>query len=80
MKAPRKKIYHRAMFIDPDGNVSALCFRTPHAIDLKKALWTNRDEAVTCPRCKVAIGDGKEADAIAPREAAALDALEKGTK
>jgi len=80
MKTPLKKVYHRAMFVDPDGNVSALCFRTPRAIDLKKALWTNRDEAVTCPSCKAAINDAKEADAIAPKEAAALDALEKGRK
>jgi hypothetical protein len=31
--------------------VSALCFKRPRAIDLRVATWTNRDEAVTCPKC-----------------------------
>ena len=46
------KIYHRADKMDPDGNVSALCFKRPKAIDLSKASWTIRDEAVTCPKCR----------------------------
>lgn len=51
VRALRTKVYHRAALIHPNGSVSALCFKTPHAIDLSKATWTNRDEAVTCPKC-----------------------------
>lgn len=48
---PKAKVYHRASKIAPNGDVSALCFARPRAIDLSKALWTIRDEAVTCPKC-----------------------------
>ena len=47
----RKKPYHKAAFVGVDGKVSALCFRRPRAINLGQALWTNRDEAVTCRKC-----------------------------
>ena len=47
-----KKILHRAAKIRNDGAVSAKCFASPHPIDLTRALWTIRDEAVTCPRCR----------------------------
>lgn len=46
------KIYHRGDKVDPKGNVSALCFAAPRPIDLRRALWTNRDEAVTCQKCR----------------------------
>jgi hypothetical protein len=49
--APKPKRYHYAAKIRSDGQVSALCFDPPHAIDLRRASWTNRREAVTCPRC-----------------------------
>jgi hypothetical protein len=49
------KIYHRAAKVRANGDVSALCFKRPRRIDLAKASWTNRDEAVTCPRCLAAI-------------------------
>lgn len=42
---------HRAKSVNEHGAVSALCFEKPHAIDLKKATWTIRDDAVTCPAC-----------------------------
>jgi hypothetical protein len=45
------KTYHRASLINEKGKVSALCFSTARAIDLGKASWTNRDEAVTCRKC-----------------------------
>jgi hypothetical protein len=45
------KTYHRGDMINQRGGVSALCFVKPKAIDLSKATWTNRDEAVTCPKC-----------------------------
>lgn len=48
---PYAKIYHMASLIDPDGNVSALCFKNPKAINLAKSLWTNRAEGVTCKKC-----------------------------
>lgn len=54
-----RKVYHRAKHIatDGSGNVSALCFKKPRPIDLKKAMWTTRDDAVTCPACIKAISD-----------------------
>lgn len=52
----RPRTYHRAKFIGPHGQVSALCFEIPHAIDLtKRQTWTLRDEAVTCTRCLAVI-------------------------
>lgn len=45
------KLVHRAKLIRGDGGVSALCFAQPRKIDLGRATWTNRDEAVTCRRC-----------------------------
>ena len=47
----KPKIYHRAKLISVNGDVSPLCAKTPRKINLAKELWTNRDEAVTCPRC-----------------------------
>lgn len=49
MSAP--KMYHRADKVNEKGNVSALCFKRPRGVDLKRALWTSSDESVTCPRC-----------------------------
>ena len=45
------KTYHKADKIAPDGRVSALCFKRPRAIDLKRATWTINDDAVTCGKC-----------------------------
>ena len=55
VRALHPKVYHRAEKLRGDGAVSALCFSSPRAIDLRKASWTNRDEAVTCPKCKAAM-------------------------
>jgi hypothetical protein len=71
------KPVHRAALIGPNGDVSALCSAKPRAIDPKKASWTNRDEAVTCSRCKAAIEHGREADAIAPEAAAEVQRMER---
>lgn len=46
------KVYHYAAKINEHGDVSALCFKSPRAIQLHKASWTNRPHAVTCHRCK----------------------------
>lgn len=45
------KIYHRAKLISSKGDVSPLCAKKPRKLNLAKELWTNRDEAVTCPKC-----------------------------
>ena len=37
---PYQKLYHKAHLMNPNGGVSALCFKTPRAIDLRKGLWT----------------------------------------
>jgi len=46
-----RKKYHKAAKSDGRGSVSALCFARPRPINLAHALWTLRDEAVTCPKC-----------------------------
>lgn len=46
-----EKIIHMAKDVAPNGNVSALCFSRPRAIDLARASWTNRPYAVTCKKC-----------------------------
>jgi hypothetical protein len=52
VRALRPKVYHRAAKINANGDVSALCFKSPRPIDLSRSMWTIRDEAVTCPRCR----------------------------
>lgn len=49
---PYQKIYHKAKHMTADGLVSPLCAKRPKALDLAKELWTLRDEAVTCKKCK----------------------------
>ena len=56
-----EKVYHLAQKFREDGAVSALCFKSPRPINLKIALWTVRPEAVTCPKCKRAIREGRPA-------------------
>lgn len=51
LKMTLPKIYHKFDKVSAFGAVSALCFPIPRSIDLKKELWTIRDEAVTCPKC-----------------------------
>lgn len=61
------KVYHRAAKMDKKGRVSALCFPVPQAINLKKELWTLRDEAVTCEKCKIMMALAKaNVDAMKP--------------
>jgi hypothetical protein len=45
------KPVHMGAHVNGHGDVSALCYATSRAINLKTATWTNRREAVTCPRC-----------------------------
>jgi hypothetical protein len=46
------KLYHMASKVNERGGVSALCFAQKRSIDLRRASWGLRPEAVTCPRCK----------------------------
>ncbi len=50
-KQPIVKKYHFASKLNSAGGVSALCFSRPRDIDLSRASWTNRKEAVTCEKC-----------------------------
>lgn len=45
---------HKAKHLanDESGRVSALSFKRPRAIAMKRASWTTSDVAVTCPRCR----------------------------
>jgi hypothetical protein len=45
------KPIHRAKLISDKGDVSPLCATKPRKLNLKVETWTNRDEAVTCPKC-----------------------------
>lgn len=46
------KRQHFASKVNEDGGVSALCFTTLRSINLRRASWTIRPLAVTCPKCK----------------------------
>jgi hypothetical protein len=48
----RAKVYHRAKYINDDGEAWALCYRRLKPIDLSKASWTIVDEHVTCSKCR----------------------------
>jgi hypothetical protein len=54
------KTIHRGALITENGDVSALCFASPHPIDLKRSTWTLRDSAVTCKRCLVVMAAKKK--------------------
>lgn len=41
--------------------VSALCFATPRAIDMKRATWTLIEKAVSCAKCKRKLNDAARA-------------------
>lgn len=43
---------HMAKLVSPNGDVSPLCATEPRALNLKVETWTNRQQAVTCRRCK----------------------------
>lgn len=54
-----RKLYHRGAKIDQKGNVSALCYARPRAINLARESWTITDSAVTCPKCLAISGASK---------------------
>lgn len=45
------KVYHKAAFVDANGNVSPACAASPRAINLKKESWVLEWSRVTCPKC-----------------------------
>lgn len=48
-----RKVYHYAKQMNDAGEVSALCYKRPHAINLKKGQsWTLVPTSVTCSRCR----------------------------
>ena len=46
------KTIHMAKMINQNGDVASLC-SPARKINLKRATWTNRKEAVNCNRCLV---------------------------
>ena len=53
-----RRTYHMAKLISPDGDVSPLCAKIPRKLNLKRhQLWTILPEQVTCPRCRIALGN-----------------------
>lgn len=66
MESDTKIVHLGHMLNQRSGAVSPLCAARPKSIDLSKETWTNRCEAVTCPKCKAMI---EEAVALAGNEA-----------
>lgn len=61
VKKPKVRIYHLAHLIHNGGEmVSPLCAKVPTAINLDRAYWTLREEAVTCKKCLAAIAARKK--------------------
>ena len=48
---PKPKPVHWAFRVNNRGGVMAICFDRPRAIDLIRATWTIRRDAVTCKKC-----------------------------
>ena len=49
---PQLRVAHMGQKVNALGDVSALCFVKPRAIDLKRATWTLREQTVSCPKCR----------------------------
>ena len=58
---PPTRMYHRGDKVDQQGRVSALCFKTPRPIDMRRASWTLADAFVTCPKCAALIRERRKA-------------------
>ena len=48
---PPTRMRHRGDKISEQGDVSALCFKRPRAIDMQRASWVLSDSGVTCAKC-----------------------------
>lgn len=55
-KPPTPRTKHMAHKMRPDGGVSALCFSSPRAIDMRRASWTLSPGFVTCKKCRERMG------------------------
>lgn len=51
------RVKHMVRMVNEAGDVSALCFDSPRAIDMKVESWVNHDASVTCRACLRAILD-----------------------
>lgn len=51
------KIYHRAKYLNAEGQVSALCYKRKRPIDLTRESWALTDKGVNCPKCLKLIAD-----------------------
>jgi len=51
VREPVARIRHLAKKVRGDGAVMAMCFKSPRAIDMKRATWTTDRNAVTCQNC-----------------------------
>lgn len=60
------RVVHRGGWVNSKGQVSALCFKRPRAIDMKRATWVGHDDAVTCPKCVAVIAARSPAPAPEP--------------
>jgi hypothetical protein len=49
--AAKVRLVHMAGMLNRNGEMSARCYKRPRPINLKRATWTTRLPAVTCPRC-----------------------------
>lgn len=48
----RKRTVHKCDAVHQvTGDVSALCYKTPRAINMRYATWSLRWEPVTCTKC-----------------------------
>ena len=52
---PPTRIRHMADKVNARGDVSALCFPTPRAINMKRETWVTDQKAVTCEKCLMLI-------------------------
>lgn len=59
----KPKTVHFGTKVNQYGGVKALCFGVDRAIDLSRATWTNRREAVTCRKCNRIIASAEAAKA-----------------
>lgn len=48
---PPTRTRHMADKVNARGGVSALCFPTPKAINMKRETWVTDARAVTCAKC-----------------------------
>lgn len=69
-----RKKYHMAHLMSEKG-VSALCFTRPRPINLSVALWTIREEAVTCSKCLALIAKKRDGAGRGDSDSATPDAL-----